>query len=199
MYKKSFLSLMVMLLFVATSCSSEEPAAIEPGGTISGDAGKTLIVYFSWGGNTRTVANHIHDLIGGDIVEVETVVPYPDTYEEVTQIAPGELESDYRPELKTKVENMDEYDTLIVGTPIWGGHLTPAMKSFLKNHDLRGKIIYPFVTNEGWAGHALQDFAASLSGGCVKSGMNVKFSGDILITKEVQIRNWAKEAMKDIF
>lgn len=56
------------------------------------------------------------------------VVPYPDTYEEVTQIAPGELESDYCPELKTKVENMDEYDTLIVGTPIWGGHLTSAMK-----------------------------------------------------------------------
>ena len=73
------------------------------------------------------------------------------------------------------------------------------MKSFLKNHDLRGKIIYPFVTNEGWAGHALHDFATNLSGGCVKSGMNVKFSGDILITKEVQIRNWAKEAVKDIF
>ena len=84
MYKKSILSLMVMLLFVATSCNSEAQAAIEPGGTISGDAGKTLIVYFSWGGNTRTVANHIHDLIGGDIVEVEMVVPYPDTYEEVT-------------------------------------------------------------------------------------------------------------------
>ena len=63
------------------------------------------------GRQSRTVANHIHDLIGGDIVEVEMVVPYPDTYEEVTQIAPGELESDYRPELKTKVENMDEYDT----------------------------------------------------------------------------------------
>ena len=141
MYKKSFLSLMVMLLLATTSCSSEEPAAIEPGGTISGDAGKTLIVYFSWGGNTRTVANHIHDLVGGDIVEVETVVPYPDTYEEVTQIAPGELESDYRPELKTKVENMDEYDTLIVGTPIWGGHLTPAMKSFLAGYDLSPRSV----------------------------------------------------------
>ena len=57
---------MIMLLLATTSCSSEEPAAIEPGRTISGDAGKTLIVYFSWGGNTRTVANHIHDLIGGD-------------------------------------------------------------------------------------------------------------------------------------
>ena len=149
MYKKRFLSLMVMLLLATTSCSSEEPAAIEPGGTISGDAGKTLIVYFSWGGNTRTVANHIHDLIGGDIVEVETVIPYPDTYEEVTQIAPGELANDYRPELKTKVDNMDEYDTLIVGTPIWGGHLTPAMKSFLASYNLSGKAIAPFCTHGG--------------------------------------------------
>lgn len=149
MRKKSFLSFMTMLLFAVTSCGSEEPAATEPGGVISGDAGKTLIVYFSWGGNTRTVAEHIHDLIGGDIVEVETVIPYPDTYEEVTQIAPGELESDYRPELKTKIENMDEYDTLIVGTPIWGSHLTPAMKSFLASYNLSGKSIAPFCTHGG--------------------------------------------------
>lgn len=108
-----------------------------------------MIVYFSWSGNTRTVANHIHDLIGGDIVEVETVISYPDSYEEVIQIAPGELESDYRPELKTKVENMDEYDMLIVGTPIWGGHLTPAMKSFLASYDLSGKAISPFCTHGG--------------------------------------------------
>ncbi|MCS3155397.1 flavodoxin [Phocaeicola dorei] len=130
MRKKSFLSFLIMLLFAVTSCSSDEPTTTEPGSNLSGDAGKTLIVYFSWGGNTKTVANHIHDLIGGDIVEVETVIPYPDTYEEVTQIAPGELASDYRPELKTKVDNMDEYDTLIVGTPIWGGHLTPCHEKF---------------------------------------------------------------------
>lgn len=149
MRKKSFLSFMTMLLFAVTSCGSEEPTEIEPGGVISVDAGKTLIVYFSWDGNTKTVANHIHDLIGGDIVEVETVIPYPDTYEEVTQIAPGELESDYRPELKTKIENMDEYDTLIVGTPIWGSHLTPAMKSFLASYNLSGKFIAPFCTHGG--------------------------------------------------
>lgn len=149
MRKKSFLSFMTMLLFAVTSCGSKEPTEIELGGVISGDAGKTLIVYFSWSGNTKTVANHIHDLIGGDIVEVETVIPYPDTYEEVTQIAPGELESDYRPELKTKIENMDEYDTLIVGTPIWGSHLTPAMKSFLASYNLSGKSIAPFCTHGG--------------------------------------------------
>lgn len=149
MRKKSFLSFLIMLLFAVTSCSSDEPTTTEPGSNLSGDAGKTLIVYFSWGGNTKTVANHIHDLIGGDIVEVETVIPYPDTYEEVTQIAPGELASDYRPELKTKVDNMDEYDTLIVGTPIWGGHLTPAMKSFLASYNLSGKAIAPFCIHGG--------------------------------------------------
>lgn len=149
MRKKSFLSFLIMLLFAVTSCSSDEPTTTEPGSNLSGDAGKTLIVYFSWGGNTKTVANHIHDLIGGDIVEVETVIPYPDTYEEVTQIAPGELASDYRPELKTKVDNMDEYDTLIVGTPIWGGHLIPAMKSFLASYNLSGKAIAPFCTHGG--------------------------------------------------
>lgn len=143
------MSFIITLLFATTSCSSGEPAITEPGGSLSSDAGKTLIAYFSWGGNTRTVAKHIHDLIGGDVVEVETVIPYPDSYEEVIQIAPGELESDYRPELKTKVENMDEYDTLIVGTPIWGGHLTPAMKSFLASYDLSGKAIAPFCTHGG--------------------------------------------------
>lgn len=149
MRKKSFLSFLIMLLFAVASCSSDEPTTTEPGSNLSGDAGKTLIVYFSWGGNTKTVANHIHDLIGGDIVEVETVIPYPDTYEEVTRIAPGELASDYRPELKTKMDNMDEYDTLIVGTPIWGGHLTPAMKSFLASYNLSGKAIAPFCTHGG--------------------------------------------------
>lgn len=150
MCKRAFLSTIVFLLLAFVSCSKENQAAdTQPGEVITGDAGKTLVVYFSWGGNTRAVANHIHDLIGGDIVEVETVVPYPDTYEEVTQIAPGELESDYRPELKTRIGNMDEYDTLIVGTPIWGGRLTPAMKSFLAGYDLTGKSIAPFCTHGG--------------------------------------------------
>ena len=130
---KGLLTMIVMLLFSLVSCSCEESATVGSGDTISGDAGKILIVYFSWGGNTRMVANHIHDLVGCDIVEVETVIPYPDSYEEVIQIAPGE----------------DEYDTLIVGTPIWGGHLTPAMKSFLAGYDLSGKYIAPFCTHGG--------------------------------------------------
>lgn len=154
MIKKMFvIAILTTLCLSVSACSSdnEEPADGQPeGGTTTPEAvGKTLIVFFSWGGNTRAVANHIHDIIGGDMIEVETVVPYPDTYEEVIAIAPGELESDYRPELKTSVENIDQYDTIIVGTPIWGGRLAPAMKSFLASYDLSGKTIAPFCTHGG--------------------------------------------------
>lgn len=122
MNAKGLLAMMAMLLFSLVSCSSEEPATVGSGDTVSGDAGKILIVYFSWGGNTRMVANHIHDLVGCDIVEVETVIPYPDSYEEVIQIAPGEL------------ENMDEYDMLIVGPP----HLGRA--SYPSHEELSGRL-----------------------------------------------------------
>lgn len=154
MIKKMFIiAMLTTLCFSVSACGSdnEEPAGGETGeGTTPPEAvGKTLIVFFSWGGNTRVVANHIHDIIGGDMIEVETVVPYPDTYEEVIAIAPGELENDYRPELKTSVENIDQYDTILVGTPIWGGRLAPAMKSFLASYDLSGKTIAPFCTHGG--------------------------------------------------
>lgn len=154
MIKKMLVIAMLTTLYLSVSaCSSntEEPTGGQPeeGKTTPDAVGKTLIVFFSWGGNTRAVANHIHHIIGGDIHEVETVVPYPDTYEEVIKVAPEELESDYRPELKTKVENIDQYDTILVGTPIWGGQLAPAMKSFLASYDLSGKTIAPFCTHGG--------------------------------------------------
>lgn len=146
---------LMLSAFAMTACGSEDTEPKEPdlpdneNVTDNDTSGKTLIVFFSWGGNTRAVAGQIHDLIGGDMVEVETVVPYPDTYEEVTKIAPVELANDFRPELKTKVDNMEEYDILIVGTPIWGSHLAPAMKSFLASYDLSGKTIAPFCTHGG--------------------------------------------------
>lgn len=141
----------LLTVFSLTACNNDNNNPDMPKGleTPVENVGKTIIVYFSWGGNTRMVANNIQDLTGADIVEVETVIPYPDKYEDVIKIAPDELASDYRPELKTKVDNMDEYDTLIVGTPIWGGHLAPAMKSFLASYNLKGKNIAPFCTHGG--------------------------------------------------
>ena len=83
------------------------------------------------------------------MVEIEVEEPYSDVYNEVTARARHELDNDTRPALRTRIENMDKYDTLIVGTPIWGSHLAPSVKSFLAQYDLSDKIIAPFCTHGG--------------------------------------------------
>lgn len=110
--------------------------------------GKTLVVYFSWGGNTRAVAEEIRNILDCDILEVETAEPYPDTYTAVRPIAYEELEKGSRP-LNPISVNPLEYDTIIVGSPIWGGHIAPPLTLFLKSYDLSGKTILPFSTHQG--------------------------------------------------
>jgi flavodoxin len=113
------------------------------------DGRKSLIVYFSRTGNTREVAGQIHDLIGGDGLELETVVPYPADYEAVKAQARREQAAGYRPALTTRVANIRSYDLVYVGTPIWWGTLPPPVRTFLSEYDLSGRTIVPFVTHAG--------------------------------------------------
>ena len=76
--------------------------------------GKTLIVYFSHMGNTEKFANKIHELIGGDIVKLEPVSPYPADYNEVAKVAEKERDDNARPEYRISV-NPEEYDNIFYG------------------------------------------------------------------------------------
>lgn len=87
----------------------------------SGQGKKVLVVYYSRSGNTREIANQIHMLVGGDIVELQTVNPYPTEYRATTEQAKQELQSGYRPPLKTKISNIASFDIIIVGSPCWWG------------------------------------------------------------------------------
>jgi flavodoxin len=115
--------------------------------TIPGIAGrKILILYYSRTGHTRTVATQIHGLVGGDLVEIRTVEPYPDDYDALVAQNAEEQRSDYKPPLRTAIDNLAEYDLIFIGSPLWNVRLTPPIRSFLSSHDLSGKIIAPFVT-----------------------------------------------------
>lgn len=142
--------LLAMLLLVFTSCSDGNAGEnVTTPQNQATETGKALIVYFSWSGNTRTVANIIHELTGSDIVEIESEEPYPDGYDEVVARFQRERDNNILPALRTQVKNMDDYDTLIVGTPIWGELLSTPVKSFLSGYDLSGKKILPFCTHGG--------------------------------------------------
>ena len=113
------------------------------------EAGNVLIVYLSQTGNTETVANIIHDNVGGDIVKLETTEAYPSDYDELVDYAHQEQQEDARPELSTVIENIEQYDTIFLGYPNWCGDMPMAIYTFLDTYDLSGKTIAPFITHGG--------------------------------------------------
>jgi len=110
---------------------------------------KALVVYYSRTGNTREIAKQIHKIVGGDIVEIQPVNPYPDDYNATTKQAKRELNSGFKPALKTRVENIGSYDFIFVGSPNWWSTIAAPVKTFLSEYDLSGKTIAPFITHGG--------------------------------------------------
>lgn len=108
---------------------------------------KILIAYFSETGNTDKFANIIHDQIGGDLFKIEPVVAYP-TGQELFDYTKKEQDNDERPEIKGTV-NINDYDTIFIGYPIWWYEVPQIIKTFLDQYDLSGKKVIPFNTHEG--------------------------------------------------
>lgn len=122
---------------------------------------KTLIVYYSWSGNTRRIAMIIHKFVDGDIVELEPVNPYPRSYNATVEQAKKEIQSGYKPPLKTKIDNIEQYEIIFVGSPNWCGSLAPPVASFLSQYDLSGKTIIPFCTHgSGGKQRVIEDIKA---------------------------------------
>lgn len=110
---------------------------------------KILVAYFSHTQTTEKVALEIHKRVGGDIFKIETVAPYPSEHRETVDMAEKERDSNARPALKAKVENIESYDVIFVGYPIWWYTLPMPLFSFLESYDLSGKTIIPFSTHGG--------------------------------------------------
>lgn len=112
-------------------------------------AGKTLILYFSWSNNTKTMAGYIHDEIGGDMEQIIPEVAYPEKYEDVADYAKAERDEDKRPKFKALEHNPMNYDTIFVGYPIWWYTLPMIIYTFFDTYDFAGKTVIPFNTHQG--------------------------------------------------
>lgn len=151
---------------------------------------KSIIVYYSYGGNTRKAAEKIQKELGADIAEIQTVKPYTGSYNDVVDQGQREVNRGFMPEIKPLEVDFSQYDKVILGTPVWWYTFAPAMKTFLKHADLSGKSVYPFATNGGWLGHTFQDFKKECAGAKVQDGLNVRFHEDKQITSDADIQKW---------
>lgn len=112
---------------------------------------KTLIAYFSCYGTTEKFAKEIHDVIGGDLFPIEPELPYdqnPAHYEMLADYAKKERDKDLRPKIK-KLPNVDTYDYIFIGYPMWWYTYPQIIRTFIESVDLKGKTIIPFNTHEG--------------------------------------------------
>lgn len=108
-----------------------------------------LVVYFSWSGNTETIANEIAAQTGADIFELTPVTPYSDDYDTVLDEAQAEQRNNARPEINGSIDNFDSYSVIYLGFPNWWGDMPMILYSFLDDYDLSGKTIAPFVSSGG--------------------------------------------------
>lgn len=127
--------------------TSNDSASSQSEGT--SEDGKILVAYFSHSGNTKGIAEDIQKKTGADIFEITTVNKYSSDYNTVLDEAKAEQNDNARPELSSKVENMEQYQTIIIGFPIWWGDMPMAVYSFLDEYDLSGKTVLPFCTHGG--------------------------------------------------
>ena len=114
---------------------------------------KTLVAYFSASGETERLARTIAQTTGGDLHEIEPAVRYTaadlDWNDKRSRSSVEMNDPSSRPAVAGRVGNMDAYDVVFVGFPIWWYVAPTIVSTFLEAYDFSGKIVVPFVTSGG--------------------------------------------------
>lgn len=155
------------------------------------DNSKMLVVYFSWSGNTENAAEIIGDKTGARVVELELEDPYSDDYNEVLDEAQEDLNNNRRPALRTKIDNMDDYDVVLIGYPNWWATIPMPIATFLESYDFSGKVIIPFCSHGGGGfGQSITDISKLAPNSQIGEGLSIHYSGGSSL--EDDIDNWLK-------
>ena len=161
------ISIILVITVLLTGCGSKKDNSVKKVSSVSNKEvnekssdSKILVAYFSKTGenynvgyvdvgNTALVATIIKDYLNCDSFEIVPVNKYPDNYNKATEIAKKEQTENARPKIESKLDNIDSYDTIFIGYPIWWGDLPMIMYTFLEEYNFDGKQIYLFNTHEG--------------------------------------------------
>ncbi len=175
------------------------------------DNTKTLIVYFSHDGenygknldmenkqvlttgNTEVMARRISDLIDADLYEIEPLVPYPNDLNELYGATKIEYNKNEYPEIKNKVSNLDDYDVIFIGYPIWHAAYPQIIKTFVRDNSdtLKNKIIVPFNTHAGSGSAGTYKKLFNLIGCPESKGLNgLAINGTEVDSSDETIKNW---------
>lgn len=109
-------------------------------------AQKSLVLYYSETGTTKTVAQELQKQLGADIESIEAVEPYTGNFQETIQRGQREMQSGETPALKPLQKKIADYDIVFLGYPIWFGTYAMPIATLVKQNDFAGKTVVPFCT-----------------------------------------------------
>lgn len=137
---------------------------------------KTLLVYYSYTGNTKIIVDIIKEKVDCDVVELKPKTPFlEEDYQAIVDKYQSNESSKECVEIEDINIDLSDYEKVIIGTPVWWYTITPVLREFLKNNDLSQKQVYAFVTNAGWLGRTFKEIESYCD---VKKELNVQFAED---------------------
>ena len=191
---KKLLSIAALALLAAASlsaCTCNKKETSNKQQTDSMEGKKILVAYFSWRGNTKDAAQYIAQKLGADEFEIKREKPYPTEYEPCREEAHAEIGS--RPAIVGKVENMEQFDVVFVGLPVWAGTAPMPVFTFLEQYDFAGKTVIPFCTCYTAASRSLRDIAKATPDSDHRDGLTIvtkELAGKDMADKHGQIDDW---------
>ena len=153
MKSPALFSTLLLALFLSLFAACSDDGSSSPTGEVtpaSKSRGKTLVAYFSRTGNTKPLAEYAAEYLGATLFEITAKIPYTDediAYYTDCRADREQKDESARPEIATAVENMDEYDTVIIAHPIWHGIAPRIISTFLESYDFSGKTLLTFCTS----------------------------------------------------
>lgn len=185
----------ILLVAALAGCASHERASQNEEQDLTKDT-KVLIVYFSWSGNLDKMAHWVADETGGDIVRVLAKEEYPADYNATADRAKKEQDDGVRPEITVSLtaEQIEKYDVIFFGFPVWWYDLPMPMWTFLESVDLSGKTVIPFFSHEGSSNGAssLSTITTLAKGASVKTDNALSIRGGKVADSEKDVRDWVK-------
>lgn len=158
---------------------------------------KILVAYYSWScGNTEKIAEQLADACDADIARIETVVPYPEDYQETVEQGQREVNAGFMPEIEPLEYSPADYDVIVIGTPTWWYTMAPAVKTLIAENDFSGKTVVALSTNGSWPGNVTADIEDACTGASFGPALEVQFDstgGDHQETPQSQVDAWIEQ------
>ena len=204
--KKKTIASFVMIFVIgllATSCSNNKNIVpIDKGEVketekeITSLGEKVLVVYFSPTGTTRKIAENAAEVLSADIYEIVPEIPYSEedlNYNTNCRANREQEDPLSRPKMMDRTINIGQYDTIVIGYPIWHGQAPKILNTFLESYDFSDKIIIPFCTSHSSSVGTSAVNLQSLTSNTSLWLEGYRFNGT---ENKEEIRNWLSKVIQ---